>query len=269
MNIDIEKNFCLHLTLDIIDENNKHFNQNRDFLSECFNCIKSWRKNGGIFKNINIYLHYISKQFLDPKIKNELEELNCIIIFEPILLNDNYGFIKVHYSSEYCFKKIKENIIIHLDLDMELLKPLTLDFFNPILKNDFKMMIGSYKKNDYEKNRNNLTNIDIKLNTDLIITTKEYHKFFYSNMIKNYKKLLVKYGDIYYLEEFAADEIYENNKNQIYIINEVYELGEGYGYIKNHIPYFWHEHSSKNLNKDLFLQKQKILKLLKNKKENK
>ena len=130
-------------------------------------------------------------------------------------------------------------------------------------------MIGSYKKNDYEKNRNNLTNIDIKLNTDLIITTKEYHKFFYSNMIKNYKKLLVKYGDIYYLEEFAADEIYENNKNQIYIINEVYELGEGYGYIKNHIPYFWHEHSSKNLNKDLFLQKQKILKLLKNKKENK
>lgn len=248
---------------------NLKVNEERDFESESIDCIKAWRKNGGWLKDIPIYVHCPSKD-IEFKTKEEYRKYNVTYIHHDIsdISQFEYGFINVHYSGQLFSKLLKEDILIHIDLDMELLRPLDLTFFDPILKNGYSAIIGGYHKRDYFSQRVPIFGETI-LNTDLIITTNSFTFELYSTIINNcknlntdYNQLLGKTFRIYDIEEYGADQSYYQLKDKIFIRNDiVYEQGEGYSFL-NIVPFFWHEHKSKKIKKDLFLYKRNLLRKL-------
>lgn len=284
-NID-ELKFVLILTVEGKDSiNNKltDFNlkvkEPRNFEQESINSIKAWRKKGGILKDIPIFVHCPSLD-ISQETKEEYTKLNVFYLHYPMNdINDfDYGFINVHYSGKLFSDIIDADIFIHIDLDMELLQPLPLSVFDPILKDNKGAIIGGYQPEDYIDQRTPLFGPSI-LNTDFIITTKQFGKTLYNSIIDdciylNNNRDILQNGTekefrIYDIEEYGADLTYSKFKDFIFIITEdLYEQGEGYyNNTTKNLPYFWHEHITKHLNKEFFLQKRSIIKLIEAKNE--
>lgn len=280
MNILNTKTFALILTVEnknainnqLTTLNNK-VPEARDFEKESINCIKAWRKNGGWLKDIPIYIHCPSGDIsIETKELYNIYKVNFIHHVISEINNFEYGFINVHYSGLYLSSIIKEDILIHIDLDMELLRPLDINFFDPILKNNYKAIIGGYQKEDYINQRIPIYG-DTLLNTDLIITVNNYSEMIYETIInnciylnKNNSEIYSNKFRIYDIEEYGADKSYYQLKEYIFIRDDlIYEQGEGYHFFKDpqNLPYFWHEHLKRTINKNLLMQKIKLLKSIK------
>ena len=262
--------FALILTVEnkkSINNINNNSLEERDFEKESIRCIKNWRLNGGWLKNIPIYIHCPSFE-LSKETTQHYNDYNAVLLYNYIedIYKYDYGFINVHYSGKYFSSILKEDILIHIDLDMELLRPLSIDFFDPILNNNFEVMVGGYSNIDYKNQRKPLFG-KVLLNTDIIISKNIFSNTLYNTIINccdfiNNNQDILKSNNlfrIYDIEEYGADLAYTLLYDNIFILHD-YEQGEGYydNNLKN-IPYFWHEHITTKLNTELFLQKRKIL----------
>lgn len=215
----------------------------REYYQECIRCIKSWRINGGWLKDIFVIVDYIGESLTQEQ-EEELVSLNKVKIFssEEETKKDN-GFFDVHYSGKRIRDLNLDGVItIHIDLDMILLREIPVNFFSPLIEKD--LIIGGYNIEDYSLQRKPLFG-DRIFNTNLIITkSKEYSFFdFYEEMIKEYEKIKNENELNYYSEETLVEKVLLNKEDN-YLEQTYYEMGEGYVNNLEALPniYFWEEH---------------------------
>ena len=277
--IDVSK-FCIIASIEADLQNintiNKDifgFKENRYYEKEAIRCFKSWRKYGGILKDIPIYCICLTKNIISNDTKIEFEKLNVIYIEKYDIVTDSFlsGFWNIPYSGVWFENNLKEEYFIKLDLDMELIKSIDINFINNFIS---ETSVGIYDidfGSDREKRYILFPNIKIQTNTCFIISSKKskiYTKWWLKllDICKHYE-----YTDI--LEEVAFDVLLDEN---IKLISN-FQIGENYINLNNYhllSPdalnniYFSHEkiHEDKlkNINylklKTKFLNKINILK---------
>lgn len=249
--------------------NNKlYIKETRDYLKESVQCIKYWRKNAGLLKDIDIHINCPSED-IDPLYKEIYKDFNVVyhnVKFEKHILND-YGFVNVHHTGKYFSEILDYDYFIHIDVDMYILKPIPDDVLN--LLQNYDCLVGGYDKENSKLQRDPIISNEL-INTDFIITSKSFGKIFYNDILENYSYIydnLDNYKNCreYDIEEYAADLACKNLRENIYIFNDItYELGEGYIFYDNIIPIFWHEHLYKKPNETLLKQRIDIMKRIKN-----
>lgn len=292
--LDNPENYCLLLTMDDHNSiNNQRLNQtkeftSRDYMAETKGCIKAWRKNGGRLKDIDIIIDYVGKSELSNEYKTFFKDYNCKVLYSDYSKQTekfDYGFINVHLTGYYLqmyYPELLKKVIIHIDLDMELLQPIPTEFFEPLITKD--CIIGGYRNEDLVYQRLPLYANTI-LNSDLVITKSlEYSKInVYKEFIDNINYVNDNYEIItkeiiennpnqkirtFDIEEYGVDRTYSFHPEKFQIIKEdSYEQGEGYYKIKNidiKKVYFWHQHlTNVKTNLELFEHKIKLKKMIK------
>lgn len=270
------KNYALILTVENENSiNNRRAKETEEFEfryyeEESINCVSSWRKNAGWLKDIDIFI-LCPTEDVSEKTKVEYQKYNVNYINEtPKEFKEyDYGFANVHFAGLYFESILKHKILIHIDLDMEILREIPVSFFDDIFNNKVKGYVGGYQDEDYSSQRP-LKFSNKLLNTDFIVSVNDGSYSFYSDVIKgmeyvsNYFKEFVKNDElrVYDIEEYGADYAYNDDTIKLLI---GYEQGEGY-HFNIDLPevYFWHEHKKEKISNVLILNKTKLIhKLLK------
>lgn len=225
----------------------------RFFEMESVNCVESWRKNAGWLKDIPIYIMNPTGD-ISEKTKEWYNKYNVTYISKkPEIFNiHEYGFFNVHYVGHYLEKlpELQDTLLIHIDLDMEILRPFPEDFFDDLWENKKEAYLGGYFKDDYKNQRKPIYS-DQLTNTGFVCNIAGRFNF-YEELLKH----LVKIEDLYrkiYLRDYDKEEYCSDLLSILFnfkIING-YEQGEGYSVAEDLTNvYFWHEHlyESKDIN---------------------
>lgn len=233
------------------------FEFQRHYEDEAILCFENWRKNGGSLKDIPIYTYCPTQNIISNETKNKLEELNVTYIekYHEVTQSFSSGFINVPFCGMLLEEELEEDVFIHIDLDMNLIKPINDELINDVYK-DGHILVGQY--DDISKLDQRFLGEDWEnpLDTGFIISRRDsgFYKYFYEELMKlhetNGDKRWKKYCQNvreYFLEEYVIDRAY-NEKTQPIKTIEYYQVGEGYASIdtfpddKLDNIYFWHEH---------------------------
>lgn len=256
--------------------NNRRFSETNElnfryYEKESIRCIKSWRERAGWLKDIPIYVMCPTEDIKE-ETKKEYQKYNVNYINQkPINFKSHeYGFTNVHYVGHHFEQLLLDTMLIHIDLDMEILRPLPEDFFDDIWNGTYKAYIGSYLQEDYKIQRKPIM-CPILTNTDFVVNIAGKFNIYQEilemldSLDNEYSELMKKHNlRLYDKEEYSSDMMLELFLNQIKPIIG-YEQGEGYFYddtLTN--VYFWHEHIKNNSDNNLSIKKIKLMKRLRN-----
>ena len=145
--------------------------------------------------------------------------------------------------------QLTEDILIKIDLDMNIIKPLPKD-----LVNNKQIVVGQYDDYCTKHQREGIAE-ENPFDTGFIISnrTSGFYKYFFKKCMDymgsddpHWLRVKAQTGE-YYLEEFAMDMIYAEKTFDIKTIQK-YQIGEWYTPVKELSDielddvYFWHEH---------------------------
>jgi len=96
----------------------------RELEAEAIRCVINWRKHGGPFKSIPIYCMCPTNNPPSQKTVNQLGEWDATYIHEENPITDLFpaGWWNVPYVGYLLETRIPEDLIIHVDLDMQLIR---------------------------------------------------------------------------------------------------------------------------------------------------
>lgn len=249
----------------MIENNEKNLNEEKGisfcekrlYEDEAILCFKNWRERGGWLKDIPIYTFCPTKNTISEKTKKEFEKLNVNYIERYLSETEKFisGFYNVPLCGSIFEKELSEDIFIHIDLDMNLIKPLPEVLVNQVADNKF-VLVGQYDDGSAKEQRKIGDDWDNPLDTGFIISHRDsgFYQFFYERLMK----LTETMGDerwkkncsevpIYFLEEYVIDCAYNEKLFPIVPIKR-YQIGEGYAKVSTFTNeelekvYFWHEH---------------------------
>lgn len=253
---------------DLRDINTLKQGYRRQYEQEAIQCFTEWRKNAGWLKDIPIYTIALTKNTVSDQTKAIFNELNVTYIesYHPETEQYNNGYWNIPLSGKYFEEHLTEDVLIKIDLDMYLIRPLPEELF---ALPDNIPIVGRYDELSAKHNTNKLTfpeRYGQPWDTGLVITKRVagfYTKFYetlktitseYENGTFEQKYGLhikhsnddrgVDYGAI---EEFAVSVMYTDLGVRLTEINK-YNLGEFYApieiYTDEEVPqiYFFHEH---------------------------
>lgn len=232
------------------DENDIEYNGKRLFEQEAIKCFESWRKNGGWLKDIPIYTYCPTHNTISPKTISKFEELGVVYTekYHDITETFTSGFINIPFVGMIYEKELSEDILIKIDLDMNLIKPLPKE----LVYSDVSIC-GQY--DELSLMDRSVMNPDHCFDTGFVISKRDskfYETFFNEtmNVIRNgdsdWDIIKDETGE-YFLEEYVMDKIKKNNLMDIQGIKR-YQVGEQYTSISDFTDeelndvYFWHEH---------------------------
>lgn len=239
------------------EQNGIVFSEKRLYEDEAVLCFENWRKNAGWLKDIAIYCFCPTKNVITEKTKKKFKELNVNYIEKYLSETETLdsGFWIVPLCGMKLEEELTEDIFIHIDLDMNLIKPLSESLVHSVLEQK-ATLVGQYDDESAKEQRKIGTDWDNPLDTGFIISLRNSHfyKYFYEKLME----LAKTKGDerwrencsdqpLYFLEEYVIDKAY--NEKQIPILPiKRYQVGEGYASVKTFSDeelknvYFWHEH---------------------------
>ncbi|RZF22819.1 hypothetical protein DAY19_03335 [Halobacteriovorax vibrionivorans] len=238
------------------DDNGITFENQRYYEDEAILCFENWRKNGGDLSDIPIYTYCPSKHVVSAKTKEKFKELNVTYIEKYHEETEEFesGFINVPFCGMLLERELKEDILIHIDLDMNLIKPIDQTLFDIVCNG--KIVVGQYDDISKKDQRFIGEDWDNPLDTGFIISRRDsgFYHYFFNELMKLYEtngdERWQKYCsnvEKYFLEEYVIEKAYNEGKLDIYPI-QYYQVGEGYASV-NTFPkdrlsniYFWHEH---------------------------
>ncbi len=233
-----------------INSTNGHFKEQRFYADEAIKCFKSWRDKAGWLAEVNIYAICPTKNTLNDEYQEKLKELNVTYIEEymPETETFAFGFYNVPLAMAWAEKNLTEDILLHTDLDMSVIRPLPEDIFNSALSG--KVTCGQYDDNAIKDQRDTPANWDLPFDTGFIISRRNIN--FYQEYNKQMLELLEDLGDVnpYDVEEYIIDRMHnvEEWKSFDIVGIQKYQIGEGYPSIDTFSTsdlesvYFWHEH---------------------------
>lgn len=233
------------------------FSEKRLYEDEAILCFQNWRTKGGWLKDIAIYAYCPTMNRISEKTKEEFKKLNVTYIEKYHSETESFfsGFLNVPFCGKIFEEILEEDILIHIDLDMNLIKPLPENLVNSVATNEY-VLVGQYDDESAKEQRKLGDGWDNPLDTGLIISHRKsnFYDFFYHKLIS----LVETKGDarwkehcadqpLYFLEEYVIDKAYNEKEFPIKPVKR-YQIGEGYAKIKTFSReelenvYFWHEH---------------------------
>lgn len=233
------------------------FSEKRLYEEEAILCFQNWRARGGQFKDIPIYSYCPTRNTISEKTRLEFEKLNVTYIEKYHEETEDFfsGFLNVPFCGALFENILTEDILIHIDLDMNLIRELPKDLVDSVAENQF-VLVGQYDDESAKDQRRLGADWDNPLDTGFIISHREsgFYKFFYKNLIE----LVKTQGDqrwkencsdqpLYFLEEYVIDKAYNELEFPIRPVAR-YQIGEGYAKVRTFSDeelknvYFWHEH---------------------------
>jgi len=225
---------------------------NHLFESEAKICFEHWRKNGGYLKNIPIYTFCPTRNIITEETKQEFKKLGVTYIeeYQPITETFVNGFMNVPLVCMLLEQRIKEDVMIKIDLDMNLIKPLPKEWVNSDI-----LICGQY--DDYCAAQQRTVDKDWgnPFDTGFTVSRRDggFYKMFYELVLATQNGNDPKWeavkqvsGD-YYLEEYVMDKIVNEHIWEVKPIQR-YQIGEWYTPVAEYSDeelqsvYFWHEH---------------------------
>ncbi|WP_408098569.1 hypothetical protein ACJVC5_06550 [Peredibacter sp. HCB2-198] len=233
------------------------FSHKRLYEDEAVLCFKSWRENGGWLKDIPIYTYCPSRNVVSETTKEEMKKYNVTYIENFLPETDGFfsGFWNVPLCGKIFEETLSEDVLIHIDLDMKLIKPLPQELVDSVLNNDY-VICGQYDDESSKSQRKIGNDWKNPLDTGFLISNRKtkFYKFFYEALseitkTKGDARWKEKCSDwpLYFLEEYVIDKAYNEQNYPIRPIQK-YQVGEGYAKISTYTDeelrnvYFWHEH---------------------------
>jgi len=218
--------------------------------SEAIECFTNWRKNGGWLKDIPIYAVCPTKNVISDETKKKFDELNVTYIedYQPVTETFTSGFLNIPLVGAMMEERLTEGVLIKIDLDMNLIKPLPPKMVNG------GIILGQYDDYCTKHQRIGLGGRN-PMDTGFMISPREsgiYTHFFEETMKTmgsddpDWLKVKAQTGE-YYLEEYVMDKIVDSGKFDITLMQK-YQVGEWYTPCKELTDeelmdvYFWHEH---------------------------
>jgi len=249
----------------MIESNENSLNEQRGFVfenkrlyeDEAVQCFEAWRQNGGWLKDIPIYVYCPTRNVVSEKTKDEFKKLNVTYIEKYHAETEHFfsGFCNVPFCGMIFEEILTEDILIHIDLDMKLIKPLPEDLVNSVKEKKF-IICGQYDDESAKNQRKIGDDWDNPLDTGFLISHREtgFYKYFHESLTEITKTL----GDerwkekcpdvpLYFLEEYVIDKAYNELGYPVRPIQK-YQVGEGYAKLESYTDeelqkvYFWHEH---------------------------
>lgn len=219
--------------------------------SEAIECFTAWRKNAGWLKDIPIYAVCPTKNVISEETKEKFEELGVTYIEEYRKITESFtsGFLNIPLVGSMMEEHLDEDILIKIDLDMNIIKPLPEKMFE---RNE--IIVGQYDDYCTKHQREGIANTN-PYDTGFIITNrkKHFYKHFFQRCMDlmnsndaEWMKVKSQTGE-YYLEEHAMDRIVAEGLWDIKAIQK-YQIGEWYTPVSElsdeelKTVYFWHEH---------------------------
>lgn len=242
---------------DSINNQSGEHGEKRLYESEAIVCFEAWRKNGGWLKDIPIYAYCPTRNVISSNTKQIFQELKIEYIEKYIEETEEYfcGWWNVPLCGKILEEDLDVDVIIHIDLDMNIFKPLPKELIDSVIDGDFSI-VGQY--DDYSSSQQRISEIPWAnpFDTGFIVSTKKsgFYKYWYEAL----KVLTENKGDEVWkkycshrplsdLEEYVIDVAYNNEIIPIMPIQK-YQIGEWYTPVRNHTKdelekvYFWHEH---------------------------
>lgn len=224
----------------------------RLFETEAVLCFESWRKNAGWLKDINIYTFCPTHNTVTEETKKRFANLGVTYIeeYQPVTETFISGFLNVPLVGKLLEERLSEDVLIKIDLDMNLIKPLP-----EHLVNSETLICGQYDDYCTAQQRTVAEGWQNPYDTGFTISRREsgFYKFFYDILDQTmnshdpeWEKVRAVSGD-YYLEEYVMDKIVNQ---QLWPVKPIqrYQIGEWYTPVKEFSDsellevYFWHEH---------------------------
>ena len=228
----------------------------RFYDKEALRCFSSWRKNAGELKDISIYaLSFNPKEVYPEEFNRALSDMNVKVFYDT--RSHTSGFkneVMAGLFFERC-NEVKEDIMIKIDLDMKILKPID----NFLIDKAYdEVIVGQYDEHN-AKDQRQLADGSLPFDTSFIVSSKKmkFYELYMSTfndssiiLSDEWKAMKMKYGD-YFKIEYAVDVINKKNLMPIHPV-QYYQFGEGYRSIKHFTDeqvksiVFLHEHIYEN-----------------------
>lgn len=237
----------------------------RLYADEAVLCFQNWRKNAGWLKDIPIYAICPTKNILSTEEKSKIESLGVTYLEEYMKETEDFfcGFWNVPLVMKWCEENLQEETFIHIDLDMNIIKPLP----QSLVDNELPIC-GIYDINSAKDQRPLPENWSRPFDTGFTISRKNsgFYKLFYdvlTELTKTPDDIWNEYckdRPIQDIEEYAMDKIYNEQMIDMNTI-EKYQIGEGYAKVSTltndelQDVYFWHEHILFNKDYDKIREK--------------
>ncbi len=235
-----------------LNEQKRIVKTRRLFETEAVLCFENWRNKGGWLKDCAIYAFCPTKNIVTSQTKDKFVSLdvNYIEEYQPITETFISGFLNVPLVGKLLEERLTEDVLIKIDLDMNLIKPLP-----EKLVNSETLICGQYDDYCTAQQRTVTEGWQNPYDTGFTISrrTSGFYKFFFDVLMEtmyNYdpewEKVKAVSGD-YYLEEYVMDKIVNQNLWPVQPIQR-YQIGEWYTPVKEFSDeelknvYFWHEH---------------------------
>lgn len=184
----------------IVEGNNNHkadgirdegFFHAKQYEQEAIAMFHSWRMNAGDYANIPIYALCVNKNRPSDSVLAEFDKLNVIYVEEYLPEVETYtcGYWNTPLGCMWLEDNVPEDFLIHIDLDMLVLKPLTDDLLRVsrnawakvgiIPKPENRLHIESYEHTFYDRTINPA--YAIKFNTCFITSNRKrgFYKLWY------------------------------------------------------------------------------------------
>ena len=245
----------------VIEGDNNNINNNtgnvttpRLYEQEAIKCFTNWREKAGNLKDIKIICYAPSKNLPSEDTINALKKLNVTYIENYLKESERMeiGFFLVPLVGYKLEQEYPNDLLIHIDLDMNIIKPIPNKYF------DNKIYIGQYDNISALSQRRNV-DWENPLDTGFTISpsSSNFYKVFWEEFSDLYFNKKYKYEEswlcqnaengVYFLEEYVADKLYNL---EILPINPIqfYQVGEGYVEVSDitddelNKVLFWHEH---------------------------
>lgn len=253
---------------DLQDINTTKCGYQRQYEQEAIRCFTEWRRNAGWLRDIPIYTVALTRNTISEETSRILKTLNVTYIeaYHPDTEQFQSGYWNIPLSGKYFEEHLSEDVLIKIDLDMYLIKPMKKELFDLV---DDVTIVGRYDELSAKHNTNKLTFPDRygqPWDTGLIIARRAagfYAKFYqkltqltseYNNgVLESTYGLRVKQHDndigVDYgaMEEFAVSVMHTDDGIPLRAITK-YNLGEFYAPIDIYTDeevdniYFFHEH---------------------------
>lgn len=195
---------------------------------EAIMCIKMWRKNGGEYAGIPIYAININGNPPSSECQKELKDMNVKYI-------ENYhnetkmypcGYYNVPLACKILEQELKEDILIHIDLDMYLLAPPDKSLFK--IKDNIlcKIAINEWRPTDNLEDK--LKQYPFEIETNFIVSRRKdvFYNKWYTELMKLYNETKDTYTPevLSVLEERICDVMYFDNDYPFEFFEEGYQI---------------------------------------------
>lgn len=209
---------------------------------EAITCVEYWRRNGGEYKDCSIYAVNLNGNPPDVSTINTLKEMDVMYFQDYFPITETFpcGYWNTPFALNYLENRIYETLLIHIDLDMYLMRKPTYKLFDVQEDKICKISINKYRPTD---------SLDYKISpiypfeiaTNFIVSKrkKQFYSYWWSSLFYLWKTRKHNFDDktLCIYEERIVDEMYHNGFNFEFFDMD-YQLEDD----SKVLPFFIHTH---------------------------